>query len=162
MKKRFRATLYRDPAGLLCFIPVPFDPKPLFGKVQAPVVVTLRGYTYRSTILAMRDGRCVPLRREHREAAGVDDGQTVQVTLALDTASRKVTPPRDLARALRAAPPAWQRWTELSPSHQREYAGAVEQARRPETRQRRIAAAVEALRARPPRKRKAPARKRRA
>jgi len=43
--------IYRD--GAMCFIPVPFDPKAVFGKVRALVKVTLNGYTYRSTIAAM-------------------------------------------------------------------------------------------------------------
>jgi hypothetical protein len=38
--------IYRD--GAICFIPVPFDPKAVFGRVRAPVKVTLNGYTYRS------------------------------------------------------------------------------------------------------------------
>ena len=29
----------------MCAVPVPFDPKPIFGKVRAPVRVTLNGYT---------------------------------------------------------------------------------------------------------------------
>ena len=53
-KKTFRATIVRD--GSACFIPVPFDPRPVFGKVRAPVEVTLNGYTYRSTIASMGDG----------------------------------------------------------------------------------------------------------
>ena len=48
MKKRFKTKIVRD--GSTCFIPVTFDPAPVFGKVRAPVRVTLNGYTYRSTI----------------------------------------------------------------------------------------------------------------
>ena len=54
MKKTYRTKIVRD--GSMCFIPVPFDPKPLFGKVRAPVKVTLNDYTYRSTIAAMGNG----------------------------------------------------------------------------------------------------------
>ena len=143
MKKTFRATIFRD--GSTCFIPVPFDPREAFGKVRAPVEVTLNGYTYRSTIASMGDGPCVPLRRSHREAAGLEGGETLAVTLALDTAKREVEPPPDLARALRAAPAAWERWRALSYSHQREHVEAVLEAKKPETRARRIEAAVRAL-----------------
>ena len=52
--KIFRTQIFRD--GSTCFIPVPFDPKPAFGKVRAPVKVTLNGYTYRSTIASMGGG----------------------------------------------------------------------------------------------------------
>jgi hypothetical protein len=150
MKKTFRTTVVRD--GSTCFIPVPFDPRPVFGKVRAPVTVTLNGYSYRSTIASMGDGPCIPLRRSNREAAGLEGGETLAVSLTLDTEARTVKPPPDLVRALKAAPPAWDRWRELSFSHQREHAEAVEGAKKPETRTRRIERAVSALTA-PPKKR---------
>jgi len=151
ISKTYKTTIVRD--GSMCFIPIPFDPKPVFGKVRAPVKVTLNGYTYRSTIAAMGLPPCIPLRRSNREAAGLEGGETLEVRLDLDTDARTVKPPADLAKALKAAPPAWTRWRELSYSHQREHAEAVEGAKKPETRARRIAAAVRAIRARPAKKR---------
>jgi uncharacterized protein YdeI (YjbR/CyaY-like superfamily) len=53
---------------------------------------------------------------------------------------------------LKAVPPAWERWHELSYSHRREHAEAIAEAKRPETRDRRIAAAVRLLAARPAKK----------
>lgn len=132
----------------MCFIPVPFDPKPVFGKVRAPVKVTLNGYTFRSTIAAMGGTVCLPLRKSNREAAGLEGNETLDVDLELDTDKREVEPPADLVKALKAAPPAWDRWQELSFSHQREYAEAVEGAKKPETRARRIESAVKAIGAR--------------
>jgi hypothetical protein len=159
MKKTFKTTIVRD--GSMCFIPVPFDPRPVFGRVRAPVKVTLNGYTYPSTIASMGDGPCLPLRRSNREAAGLEGGETLSVTLTLDTKMREVTPPPDLTRALKAKAPAWARFRELSYSHQREHVEAVESARKPETRVRRIAASVKALsgaapRAKPRKARAAP------
>jgi hypothetical protein len=146
MKKRkqtFEVTIVRD--GSMYFIPVPFDPRPVFGKIRAPVKVTLNGYTYRSTIASMGNGPCVPLRRSNREAAGLNGGETLRVTLELDAEKRVIEPPPDLVTALKAAPPAWDRWRALSYSHQREHVEAIEEAKRPETRARRIAAAVRAV-----------------
>jgi hypothetical protein len=136
----------------MCFIPVPFDPKEVFGRVRAPVVVTINGYSYRSTIASMGGTVCVPLRRSNREAAGLEGGETLRVTLALDDEKREVEPPADLVAALKAAPPALSRWRELSYTHQREHVEAIEQAVKPETRQRRIRAAVEMVAGRPARK----------
>src|SRR5262245_42043927 len=138
--KTFRAKIIRE--GSMCFIPLTFDPKPVFGKVRAPVRVTVNGYTYRSTIAAMGGPPCVPLRRSNREAAGLEGGETISVRLDLDTDKREVTPPADLVRALKATPGALERWRALSYSHQREYAEAIEGAKKPETRARRIAAAT--------------------
>src|SRR5438067_2947172 len=145
--KTFKTTIVRD--GSMCFIPVPFDPRPVFGRVRAPVKVTLNGYTYRSTIAAMGGTTCIPLRRSNREAAGLDGGETLEVTLTLDADERRVTPPRDFVKALKAAPPAWERWQELSYSHQREHVEAIEGAKMAETRARRVRKAVEAIAARP-------------
>jgi hypothetical protein len=147
MKKTFTTTIVRD--GSMCFIPVPFDPKPVFGKVRAPVKVTLNGYTYRSTICSMGNGSSIPLRRSNREAAGLEGGEKLNVTLQLDEEQREVKPPAPLVKALKAAPPALDRWHELSYSHQREYAEAIEEARKPETRARRIEDAVRMIAARP-------------
>jgi hypothetical protein len=153
-QKTFKTTIVRD--GSMCFIPVPFDPKPVFGKLRAPVLVSVNGHRYASTIASMGNGPCVPLRRSNREAAGLEGGETLSVTLALDTSKREIVPPADLVKALKAAPPAWDSFRALSYSHQREHVEAVEGAKKPETRARRIEAAVRMLAARPasPRARK--------
>ena len=149
--KTFTTTIVRD--GSTCFIPLTFDPKNEFGKVRAPVKVTLNGHTYRSTIAAMGGPPCIPLRRSNREAAGLEGGETIEVRLELDTDPRRVMPPADFVKALKAAPPAWERWRELSYSHQREHVEAIAGAKKPETRARRIEGAVRAIRVRPARKR---------
>jgi hypothetical protein len=138
--RSYTTTIVRE--GMMCHIPVPFDPKPVFGRVRAPVTVTLNGYTFRSTIAAMGGPCCIPFRKSHREAAGLEGGETLRVELALDTAARTVTLPTDLARALKAAPGALDAWKALSYTHQREHVEAIEWAKKPETRTRRVAAAL--------------------
>src|SRR5436190_5973029 len=145
--KTFRTKIVRE--GSMCFVPLTFDPKSVFGKIRAPVKVTLNGYTYRSTIAAMGGPPCIPLRQSNREAAGLEGGETLDVRLDLDTEPRTVTPPADFVKALKASPPAWDRWRDLSYSHQREHVEAIEGAKKSETRTKRIAAAVKMVRARP-------------
>ena len=141
--KTFKTTIVRD--GPMCFIPVSFDPKEAFGKVRAPVKVTLNGYTYRSTIAAMGGPPCIPLRKSHREAAGLEGGETLDVRVELDSETREVTPPADLLKALKATSGALAIWRARSYSHQREDVDAIEQAKKPETRARRIAATIAKL-----------------
>jgi hypothetical protein len=143
MKKIFKTTLVRD--GSICFIPVPFDPKAAFGKVRAPVTVTLNGYSFRSTIASMGEGPCIPLRRSNREAASLEGTETLRVTLELDELKREVKVPQDLAKALNTEPAAKAKWQALSYTHRREHAEAVEGAKKPETRARRIAGIVSKL-----------------
>ncbi len=140
--KTYKTTLLKD--GSMCAIPVPFDPKPIFGRIRAPVRVTLNGYSFRSTIAAMGGPLCIPLRKSNREAAGLNGDETLKVTVELDTETRDVTPPADLTKALKAAG-AWERWSKLSYTHRREHVEAVVDAKKPETRLRRIDAAVKAL-----------------
>jgi len=142
--KTFKTTIFRE--GAMCFIPLGFDPKAVFGKVRAPVRVTLNGYSYRSTIAAMGGPPCIPLRRSNREAAGLEGGETIEVRVDLDTDKREVKPPADFVKAIKAAPSAWERWQALSYSHQREHVEAIERAKKPETRARRIDSAVRMLR----------------
>ena len=127
-----------DAAGHL---PVPCDVRAVFGRARPPVVVAIHGYSYRSTVAIMAREVFVPFRRSHRAAAGVGPGERHTVTLTLDTAPRTVEVPGDLAAALDAAG-ARAVWDALSFSHQREWAEAVDDAKKPETRARRIAACV--------------------
>lgn len=139
--------------GSMCFVPVPFDPKAVFGKVRAPVKVTLNGYSYRSTISSMGGTVCIPLRKSNREAAGLEGGETIDVKIELDIDKREVKPPNDLVKALKATTSGWDRWRELSFTHQREYVDAIEEAKKPETRARRVENAVRMIAARPMKKR---------
>ena len=126
-------------------IPVPIDPRVVFGRARPPVVVTVAGHQYRSTIAIMSGKIFVPFRASHRASAGVKAGDEVLVTLTLDTEPRVVEVPTDLAAALEAASlrPAFDL---LSFTDQRERVEAVETAKQPETRARRIAAIVDRLR----------------
>jgi hypothetical protein len=150
--KTFKTTIVRE--GSMCFIPVPFDPAPVFGRIRAPVKVTLNGYTYRSTIASMGGSVFIPLRKSNREAARLEGGETIDVRLELDSEKREIKPPPDLVKALRATPPAWERWRELSYSHQREHVESIEGARKPETRARRVEGAVRMIAGRGAKKRK--------
>ena len=125
-------------------IPVPFDPRTLFGRARPPVVVAINGHSYRSTIAIMGGTTFVPFRASNRAAAGAAPGDTIEVTLTLDTAPREVDLPADLATAIdvagcRAA------WDRLSYSHRREHVEAVEGAKKPETRARRIGVVIAKL-----------------
>lgn len=143
--RSFTTRLAADPDGSsMTALPLDFDPKEAFGKVRAPVVVSLRGHSYRSTICSLGGRFWVPLRRSNREAAGVHAGDRLRVTLTLDDQPRVVKPPPDLAKALKAAGllPAWKA---LSFTHQREHVEAIDQARKPQTRARRLDACLRML-----------------
>jgi Bacteriocin-protection, YdeI or OmpD-Associated/Domain of unknown function (DUF1905) len=142
-QKSVNVTIYRE--GSVYFIPVNFDPKPVFGKIRAPVKVTLNGYTYRSTIASMGGLTCIPLRKSNREAAGLVGGERIAVTIELDAEPREVELPHDLARALRSDKHRMKKWQSLSYTNRREMSEAIENAKRPATRERRLAATLKSL-----------------
>ena len=113
---------------------------------RPPVRVTLLEHTYRTTVARMGGRFLVPVSAEVRKAAGVTAGDELDVGIELDEAPRTVDVPADLAAALAEAPAAAQAWEKLAYTHQKEWARSVEDAKKPETRARRIAAAVDALR----------------
>jgi Bacteriocin-protection, YdeI or OmpD-Associated/Domain of unknown function (DUF1905) len=131
---------------------VPFDLEDAFGRARPPVKVTIRGHTWR-TRPGVYDGvGHIVVNRGVKAATGVDAGDRVRVRMELDTEPRTVEVPADLRAALAALPDVEDAFAELSYTHRREYVEWVEKAKRPETRQRRIAATVERVRSgEPPR-----------
>ncbi|WP_328630494.1 YdeI/OmpD-associated family protein [Streptomyces sp. NBC_00356] len=118
----------------------------LGGGKRPPVVITVNGHTWRSRVALMR-GRCLlGLSKANREAAGVETGEEVEVDLRLDTEPRTVTEPEDFAHALDADPTARAAYDRLSHSRKRQHVLAIESAKKPETRARRIEKALESLR----------------
>ncbi|MFD7293444.1 YdeI/OmpD-associated family protein [Streptomyces sp. NPDC059897] len=118
----------------------------LGGGKRPPVVITVNGHTWRSRVAIMR-GRCLlGLSKANREAAGVETGEEVEVDLQLDTEPRTVTEPEDFARALDADPAARAAYDRLSHGRKRQHVLAIEAAKKPETRARRIEKALESLR----------------
>ena len=113
---------------------------------RPPVRITLGAHTYRTTVARMGARFLVPVSAEVRKAAGVTAGDELDVGIELDDEPRTVDVPADLAAALAEVPAAARAWEALSYTHQKEWARSVEDAKKPETRARRIAAAVDALR----------------
>jgi hypothetical protein len=143
--KRHRVEIEKHPDNASLFFDVPFDPKVELGKVRAPVVVTINGFTFRTTIASMGGRTFIGLNRDNRAGTGLKGGETVSVTIALDTEPRVVKPPADLLKALAKNKPAKRAWDELSHTHRREHVEALEQAKKPETRARRLAKILELL-----------------
>lgn len=126
---------------------IPWDVVEALGAGKKPPVrVTINGYTYRSTVASMSGGFWVGVSNDNRAKAGVAAGQEVDVDLELDTEPREVTVPADFRAALDRDPAAARFFDGLSYSNRLRHVLSVEDARTPETRQRRIDKAVATLR----------------
>lgn len=136
------------PSGRNIMIELPEDPKPLFGSAKPPVVVHLDDHPPFRTTVAVMGGRTIfGLRQAQVAELGVAAGQTVHVRLVHDTAPRTVELPTELAAAFTGAADARAAFDALAPSHRKEYARWVGEAKKQETRDARAVAAVEKLRA---------------
>ena len=128
-------------------IEVPEDVVSALGAgLRPPVRVTINGHTYRSTVARMGGRFLLPVSAENRTAAGAASGDRLSVEVELDDAPRTVEPPADLAAALDADPVAAAAWEKLAYSHRKEHVRALEEAKKPETRQRRLDKALAMLR----------------
>lgn len=146
MQTTFTTTITLDDQVNATGIPVPAAAiAALGGRKRPPVIVTMNGFTYRSTVAAYGDVYMLPLSQERRAAAGVAPGDVVEVTLELDTAPRTVELPDDLAAALAAQPVARAAFDALSYTARKEHVRQVTEAKAQETRERRITKIVAGL-----------------
>jgi len=112
---------------------------------RPPVVVNVNGYEYRSTVAPMGGKYLLPFSADRRKESGINGGDAIDVELTLDTTPRTVEVPADLQAALDASPTAAAAWETLSYTYKKEHARSVLDAKKAETRARRIAAVVAKL-----------------
>ncbi|WP_338202020.1 YdeI/OmpD-associated family protein [Candidatus Nephthysia bennettiae] len=128
-------------------MPVPKDVVSGLGSSRRPAVrVTIKGYTYRSTVARMGGEYLVGVSADNRQAAGVQAGEDVVVDVELDTEPRVLAVPADLREALDRDGRAGAFFDSLSYSNKRRLVLPIEAAKTSETRQRRVAKTVSALR----------------
>ncbi|MFE1417091.1 YdeI/OmpD-associated family protein [Streptomyces sp. NPDC058746] len=113
---------------------------------RPPVTITLNGHAWRSRVALLRGRHLIGLSHANREAAGVEIGEEVEVEVELDTEPRVVVEPADFAQALDEDPAARAAYDVLTYSRKREHVRAIESAKKPETRRRRIEKAIATLR----------------
>jgi hypothetical protein len=118
----------------------------LGGGRRPKVVVTVGAHTWRSSIANLGGTFMLGVSIENRTAAGVAAGQTVDVDITLDTAPRTVDVPDDLAAELDRDAAARTTWVTWSFTRQKEAARSLTEAKKPETRARRLEKVLAELR----------------
>ena len=145
---RFKAVLRPDPTGAGTFIAVPREVEKKLGLMGRPKIqAVIAGHPYRGSLMPTPEGFCLGVLKAIQQSAGVTRGDTITVELELDTAPRVIAPPADLKRALAKDVKAAAAWEKLSYTNKREIALSLEEARKKETRERRLSSALERLRA---------------
>ena len=134
----FSATIYT--VGINRCVDVPENISKTFeGQRYVPVVATVKGHSSRTTLVPGGRGRYrLFLNDEVREAAGVDTGHRVRIRLSIDRESRDIPIPKDVAKALRSTKEAQASFEALTPAQRRGFLQWVLNAKKQETRERRI------------------------
>jgi len=134
---RFPATV--EPAGNATGIEVPAEIVTALGAGKRPkVAITINGHTWRSRVAPMGGRFIVGISAANRAACGIAEGDSVEADVQLDTEPRVVAEPPDLAEALDGDPQARAAFDRLAYGLKRKHVQAIQDAKAPQTRQRRI------------------------
>jgi len=144
--QRFTATLEEAGRGGGHWVLVPFDARDAFGEARPPVRGSVNGAPFRGRLSAYGGRTYLGLNRTVRDAAEIALGDRFEVVLERDDEPREVEVPEPLAAALAADEEARAAFERLSFTHRNEYARWVAEARREDTRSRRVERAVAMLR----------------
>ncbi|MFL6100638.1 MAG: YdeI/OmpD-associated family protein [Actinomycetales bacterium] len=127
------------------WVECPFDATKEFGEARPTVVGTVNGAAYRTRLMRYAGKTVMGLTKQIRETVGADVGDELVIEIEKDTAPRDVDVPEELAMALASDAPAQKVFDSLAFTHRKEYAQWIAEAKRPETRERRVAKALEML-----------------
>src|SRR5215469_10030574 len=138
MRKEFKAKLNGDETrkDASAAFTLPFDTRDVWGKAKVPVKVTINGYTWRSTVGSRGGMQYIVVNAEARRSAGVKAGDVVTITLEPDTENREIKIPAPLQKALGAK--LTQKLKALSFSHKKEFIVWYSEAKKDDTRARRV------------------------
>jgi len=118
----------------------------LGGGKRPRVTITINGHSWTSRVAIMRGRNLIGLSNANRKAAGVVTGDRVEVDLELDLEPRVVVEPTDFATALDAEPLARSAFDRLTDSQKSQHLRLIENAKKPDTRARRIEKTLDTLR----------------
>ncbi|MBN8859139.1 MAG: DUF1905 domain-containing protein [Sphingobacteriales bacterium] len=144
MEVKYKTTIAQTGNNTGIHVPEPILEK-LNGGKKPLVKVMLNGYAYRSAVGKMGDRFMISLSAENRKNAGVNGGDTLEVTLALDTEPRIVELPAELQAALNKNKKAKAGFEKLAPGRKKAIALSVTEAKTEETKMKRIEKAINDL-----------------
>ena len=143
-KQTIEVILEKHPNMEATGITIPFDVEQVFGAKRVAVRATVNGAVYRGSIVRMGGKYMLGIPKAFREEADISAGAKIKVTIEADDTPRTVEVPKDFAAAIKKAG-VQAEWDKLSFTHRKEHVRAVEEAKKEETRIKRIEKAVEML-----------------
>ena len=146
-QQKFRTKLLGMKGMETAVLKPPFDVPKTFGrKGRVAVKGTINGFAFRSSLMNMGDGHMMVINKDLRAGAKCKAGDTVSVVMQIDEAKRTVEVPAWLKKIIAADAKAKAAWEKLSFTHQKEYVREIADAKREETRDKRVAQMINNLR----------------
>ena len=144
-KYQFRAVIENAGDGG-AYVVVPLDVENTFGQKRLKIKATIDGEPYRGTLVRMGDTQhMLPVLKDIRLRIGKSFGDEVTIEFEEDLDPRVIDVPPDLQQALDADPAAHTYFDRLSYTHQKEYVSWIKEAKRDQTRQKRIQQTIDML-----------------
>jgi hypothetical protein len=148
---KFRAQVI--PSGNATGVEVPDKVMQALGPAgRPPVTITINGHTWRSRVAAMRGQHLIGISAANRAAAGISEGDFIEIDVELDEAPREVAETADLADALDSCPQARASFDRLPFGLRQKHVRTIEEAKSTEVRERRIGKLIATLEGLPLRK----------
>lgn len=145
-KKHTFTAVIQNAGGGGAFVEVPFDVEKAFGEKKPKVKALIEGVPYRGRLVRMGGpSHLLIILKGIREQIGRSFGDTIKISVEADTEPRVVEIPPELAKALKKEKAAAEYFNALAYSHKREYVGFITEAKKQETRERRVVQTVEKL-----------------
>jgi len=144
-RQTFKATI-QNAGGGGAFVEVPFDVERIFGSKRPKVKALIDGVPYRGLLTRMgTEHHLLIILKGIREQIGKTFGDEIQALVELDTEKRVIEIPKDLLKELKKDGEAKAVFEKLSFTHRKEYVTWINEAKKEETRQNRIAKTIEML-----------------
>ncbi|MEK6753625.1 MAG: YdeI/OmpD-associated family protein [Chloroflexota bacterium] len=145
-KKHTFTAIIQNAGGGGAFVEIPFDVEAAFGSKKPKVKAMIKGVPYRGLLVRMgTENHLLIILKGIREQIGKTFGDEVKITVELDTEPRVIEVPAELKKAFKTEKDAKAFFEKLAYTHQREYVMWINEAKRDETRQARIAKTIEKL-----------------
>jgi hypothetical protein len=139
-KLRFKTKILGKEAGVVAAISPPVDVGKMFGRRgRVPVRGTINGFSYRSSLVPCGGPHVMPVNKTLRAGAGAEPGDTVEVVMERDVEERTVEAPPELKKELAKSKAAQANWEKMSFTNKKEIANCIREAKKEETRARRLA-----------------------
>ena len=147
--RNFDATIEQHNEQNAAYVSIPFDVEEVYGMKRVKVKAFFDGYEYRGLIVNIGTGsHILGLTKEVRNSIGKNFGEIVQVAVEVDTEERIIESLPELNNFFKSHSQEKEFFDSLSYTNRKEYVNWIKEAKKAETKERRINSAMDKLKQR--------------